>query len=155
MSRRRLSRRGVAIVIAGYIIIMLTIAAGVLFYIYSNRMFGNLVNINPPETMDSLSIETYNWNSLTSLVLNVRNTGTNILTMTTAQWFVGGAIQTQGSGCTGGLSPGMLCTETITPLTGVTPTGGVVYVVKIVLSDGAIFSTSAIAGQVTGETGVP
>jgi len=28
-------------------------------------------------------------------------------------------------------------------------------VIKIVLSDGAIFATSAIAGQVTGQTGVP
>ena len=155
MSRRRFSRRGVAIVVTGYIIIMLTITAGVLFYVYSNRMFGNLLNSNPPETMDSLSIDTYNWNSLTTLVLNVRNTGTDILTMTSVQWFVGGALQTQGSGCTGSLNPGTLCTETITPLTGVTPTAGVVYVVKIVLSDGAMFSISAIAGQVSGQTGVP
>jgi hypothetical protein len=132
---------------------MLTVTAGVLFYVYSNRVLGNLVNVNLPETMDSLRIEAYNWDNLTSLVLNVRNTGTNILTMTTAQWFVAGVMQT-GSGCTGTLNPGRLCTETI-PLSGVTATAGIVYVVKIVLSDGAMFSTSAIAGQVTGQTGVP
>jgi hypothetical protein len=133
---------------------MITITACVLFYVYANRMLGGIVNVNVPETMDSLKIEAYNWNTLGTLVLNVRNTGTNTLTMTTAQWFVAGAMQTNGSGCTGTLNPGILCTETINPLTGVTPTAGIVYVVKIVLSDGAIFATSAIAGQVTGQTGV-
>lgn len=132
---------------------MITIGAGVLFYVYSNRMLGNLVNVNLPETMDSLRIEAYNWNTLGTLVLNVRNTGANILTMTTAQWFVAGIMQNNGSGCSGTLSPGILCTETM-PLSGVTPTAGIMYVVKIVLSDGAIFATSAIAGQVTGQSGV-
>jgi len=154
MGHRKLSSRGVAIVISGFLVIMLTIAAGVLFYAYSNRMLGNLLNVNQPETLDNLRIEAYNWHSTTTLILNVRNVGTNVLTMTTAHWFVAGVMQTGASGstCTGTLSPGVLCTETFNPLAGATPSAGIVYVVKIVLSDGATFATSAIAGQVTGQT---
>jgi hypothetical protein len=153
VARRRLGKRGVALIISGLVLIMITVTAGVLFYVYANRVLGNLLNVNPQETMDNLRIEAYNWDTLGTLVLNVRNTGTNILTMTTAQWFLAGVLQTTASGCTGTLSPGVLCTETIT-VSGVTPAAGIVYVVKVVLSDGAIFATSAIAGQVTGQTGV-
>ena len=151
MVRRKVNGRGVALVISGLLVIMMTITAGVFYYAYSNRMLGNLLNMNQPETMDNLRIEAYNWHTVTTLILNVRNVGTNVLTITTAHWFVGGVMQTGGSGCTGTLSPGILCTQTI-PLTGATPTAGIVYVVKIVLSDGATFATSAIAGQVTGQT---
>jgi len=142
------------------ILLMIVILAGVLFYSYSNKVLAGLVAVNGPVTMDSLRIEAYNWDTLSSLVLNLRNTGSNILTISTAQWFVAGVLQTSctsGSTCScsssSTLSPGLSCSETLT-LSGVTITSGIVYVAKIVLSDGSIFSTSAIAGEVTGQTGV-
>jgi len=135
------------------IVLMVVIVASVLFYTYSTGVLGSLEGANAPVTMDSLRIEAYNWESLNSLVLNVRNTGVNVLTLNTAQWLVAGVLQTTVSGCSVTLAPGVLCAATIT-LSGVTVSSGIVYVVKIVLSDGSIFSTLAIAGQVTGETGV-
>ena len=135
------------------IVLMIVIVGSVLFYSYSEGVLGSLEGANAPVTMDSLRIEAYNWESLNSLVLNVRNTGVNVLTMNTAQWLVAGVVQTAVSGCGVTLAPGVLCAATIT-LSGVTVSSGIVYVVKIVLSDGSIFSTLAIAGQVTGETGV-
>jgi len=134
--------------------IMITVVAGVGFYVYSTKMLGSLEGANAPVTMDNLRIEAYNWHTLTSLVLNVRNTGTNVLNMSLAHWFVGGVMQTTVSGCVSTLSPGVSCAATIT-VSGLTMTAGIVYVVKIVLRDGAVFGTSAIAGQVTGQTGVP
>lgn len=133
---------------------MITVAACVSFYVYSTKLLGSLEGANGPVTMDNLRIEAYNWNTLTSLNVSIRNVGTNILTISTAHWFVGGVMQTAVSGCTTTLSPGIGCTEKIT-ITQMTPAAGIVYVVKIVVSDGAIFSTLAIAGQVTGQTGVP
>jgi len=133
-------------------LITIAVVAGVSFYIYSTKLLGSLEGANAPVTMDNLRIEAYNWQTLTSLMLNVRNTGTDVLTMSSAQWFVGGVMETPPSGCSTSLSPGALCVATIT-VSGFTP--GIVYVVKIVLRDGAIFGTSAIAGQVTGQTGVP
>ena len=133
--------------------IMITVVAGVGFYVYSTKMLGSLEGANGPVTMDNLRIEAYNWHTLTSLVLNVRNTGTNVLNMSLAHWIVGGVMQTTVSGCVSTLSPGVSCAATIT--VSPTVTAGIVYVVKIVLRDGAVFGTSAIAGQVTGQTGVP
>jgi len=153
MVRRRLSGRGVAIIISAFIVIMLTVTAGVMFYVYSNRILGNLLNVNLPETMDNLSIEAYNWNTLSTLNVTVRNIGTNVLTLSTAHWFVAGVMQTT-QGCSVTLNPGISCTAKIT-ITGVTVSAGIMYVVKIVLSDGAVFAASLIAGQVTGQTGIP
>ena len=138
------------------ILIMIAVTAGVLFYVYSTKLLGSLEGANGPVTMDNLRIEAYNWNTpnLLSLSLSVRNVGTNILTISTAQWFVGGIIQTNPYGCPATLSPGIGCTENIN-ISQLTPVSGIVYLVKVVLSDGVIFSASAIAGQVTGQTGVP
>ena len=152
---RKFSSRGVALIISALILIMISVVACVSFYAYSANLFGRLMGANQPETMDNLRIEAYNWDTLTSLVLNVRNVGNDGLTMSSANWFVGGFMYTTVSGsCSTTLSPGTSCAETINIPSG-SVTAGIVYVVKIVLSDGAIFSTSAIAGQVTGQRGVP
>ena len=142
-----------ALVVSAMVVLMIVIVGSVLFYSYSEGVLGSLEGANAPVTMDSLRIEAYNWESLNSLVLNVRNTGVNSLTMNTAQWLIAGVLQTAVSGCGVTLAPGVSCAATIT-LSGVTVSSGIVYVVKIVLSDGSIFSTLAIAGEVTGETGV-
>ena len=148
---RKFGKRGVALIISALMLITISVVACVAFYVYSSRIFGSLNGANAPETMDNLRIEAYNWDTLTSLVLNVRNTGTDVLTMSSANWLVNGVAQTAVSGCSTTLTPGVLCTATIT-VSGFTATAGIVYVVKIVLMDGAIFATSAIAGQVTGQT---
>jgi hypothetical protein len=155
----KFSKRGIALIISALMLITIAVVAGVSFYIYSTKLLGSLEGANVPETMDNLRIEAYNWQALTptdTLVVNVRNTGTDVLTMSSAQWFVGGVMQTTVSlsGCPSSLSPGALCVATIT-VSGMTATAGIVYVVKIVLRDGAIFGASVIAGQVTGQTGVP
>jgi hypothetical protein len=144
------------------LLIAITIAAGVSYYVYSTKLLGSLEGANGPVTMDNLRIEAYNWDSLNSLLLNVRNIGTNVLNFNSADWFVGGVKMSvsvtnpTGGTCTTNtaVSPGTLCLATAT-ISGLTVNSGIVYVVKIVLRDGAIFSISAIAGQVTGQTGVP
>jgi hypothetical protein len=136
------------------IVITTTIVGSVLFYTYSTKLLGSFENINGPVTMDNLRIEAYNWNTLGTLILNVRNIGTNALNIGSADYDVGGVKMTPSqSGCatTTALAPGNLCVATV-PISGLTASSGIVYVVKIVLSDGAIFSISAIAGQVTGQT---
>jgi hypothetical protein len=154
--RKFSSPRGVALIISALMLIAISVTVCISFYVYSTKIMGSLEGANPPETMDNLRIEAYNWNPVTSLVLNVRNTGTDVLTLNTANWLVNGVMQPTGSlsGCPATLTPGTSCAEAINPISG-TVTNGIVYVVKIVLSDGAIFATSAIAGQVTGQTGVP
>jgi len=139
------------------ILLMIVVVCGVFYYSYANKLLGGLIAANPPVTMDNLRIEAYNWQSTSTLVLNIRNVGANILTITNAQWFVAGVLQTpQPSGCMllTTLSPGASFAATVLNISGVTISSGIVYVVKVVLSDGATFSAYAIAGQVTGQTGV-
>jgi hypothetical protein len=148
------SRRGVALIISALILITISVAACISFYVYSTKLLGSLEGANGPVTMDNLRIEAYNWNTLATLNVTVRNIGTNVLTMSTADWVVGGVVQTTVAGCPVTLAPGISCAEKIT-ISGLTASSGIVYVVKVVLRDGAIFATSVIAGQVTGQTGVP
>jgi len=159
---RRLSRRGVELIIASLLLIMITVAACVSFYVYSTKLLGSLEAVNPPATMDNVKIEAYNWNNLTSLILNVRNVGTNVLNFGSAHWFVGGVQMSAtvtnpaGGTCTTitAIAPGTVCVAKLT-ISGLAANPGIVYVAKMVLSDGTAFSTLAIAGQVTGQTGVP
>jgi hypothetical protein len=139
-------------IISGLLLIAVAVTGSVLFYSYSMKLMGGLQG-PAPQMMDNLRIEAYNWNSMTWVNVTVRNTGTNIVPIGTAQWFVAGVLQTTVASCTGSLNPGIACTAKIT-VSGVTVTSGIVYVVKIILSDGAIFAASAIAGQVSGQTGV-
>jgi len=138
------------------LLLMLAVAASATYYVYSTTLLGKLEGANVPVTMDNLRIEAYNWNTqnLASLNVSIRNVGTDILTINTADWYVGGIPQTIVAGCAATLSPGAACTEKIT-LSQLTPSAGIVYVVKVVLRDGAVFYASAIAGQVTGQTGLP
>jgi len=144
------------------LLLMMVVAAGVSYYVYSTNLLGSLEGANGPVTLDNLRIEAYNWASLGSLTLNVRNIGTTVLNLGTADWFVGGVRMSvtitnpTGGTCTTNtaVGPATLCVVTAT-ISGLTVSSGIVYVVKIVLRDSAIFSISAIAGQVTGQTGVP
>ncbi|HXX72294.1 MAG TPA: hypothetical protein VEI80_01255, partial [Candidatus Acidoferrales bacterium] len=81
-------RRGVALIISAMMLLMMVVVAGVLFYSYSNRLLGSALGAPGPVTMDNLTIEAYNWQCSTTcnnLVLNIRNIGTNILTISSAQ----------------------------------------------------------------------
>ena len=157
MINRKLSRRGVSMVISGLLLIAVTVTGCVLYYSYSMKLLGTLLAPSP-QMMDNLRIEAYNWNSpnLSWVNVTLRNIGANVLTISSAQWFVAGVLQANPApvGCGATLNAnGASCTEKIT-LSGVTAASGIVYVIKIVLSDGSIFATSAIAGEVTGQTGV-
>jgi hypothetical protein len=133
-------------------LIMIALTTSVLLYVYSVGVLGNF-ETPAQQNVDNLRIEAYNWHSLTSLTLNVRNIASDVVNIGSADWFVGGIKQATVSGCTGTLAPGASCAEQIT-ISGLTTSAGIVYVVRIVLADGSFFASSATAGQVTGQTGI-
>ena len=142
------------------LLIMTSILAGVVYYCYSTTLLGKYLGVNTPVTTDNLQVEAYNWDALTRLVLNVRNVGTSSLNFATADWFVGGVrmgvsvTNPSGGTCssTSTVSPNTLCIAALT-ISGLTVSSGAVYTARVIFSDGSTFSTSLIAGQVTGETG--
>lgn len=162
---KRFSRRGASVIIAALLLIAIAVAAAVLLYVFSIGLMGSLQGGGGQQVKQQLIMSAYNWNTLNSPVLTIRNVGTAGVTV--GDVFVNGVASTwalsvpagapAGTTC-GGTTPGAVPVQTSCILTvstygagtfgtGTAPTSGVAYPVKIVSIDGGVFSYSAIAGQ--------
>ncbi len=139
------------------LMITITVAAGVLLYVYSSGVVGGLdrTNVAQPYT-ESLTLDYYNWlNPANAPQLTLRNVGSAQITF--ADFFMAGMGNTSdltfGSNCPSPtpyvLAVQSSCTVTFPIPTGLTVTSGVAYAVKIVAKDSSIFSFSCIAGSNT------
>jgi flagellin-like protein len=159
---KRFNNRAVSQVIAALLLIAIAVAAAVLVYVFSIGLLGSLQGGGGQQVKQQLIMEAYNWGTLTTPVLTMRNVGTAGITV--ADVFVNGVAATfdvgnTGTGTTCDTPPGAVpvltsCTITINtygtgtfPGTGNQPASGVAYAIKAVTADGAVFSYSAIAGQ--------
>jgi flagellin-like protein len=153
---KHFNNRAVSAVIATLLLIAIAVAAAIIVYVFSIGLLGGLQTSGGQQVKDQVIMEAYNWNSLTSLIITLRNVGPANAQF--ADWFINGAAVTAptGSCATGvGTSPlvaytlgvGSACTATLTPATSYTTSSGVSYVIKIVTIDGAVFSYSAVAGS--------
>jgi flagellin-like protein len=157
---KRFNNRAVSQVIAALLLIAIAVAAAVLVYVFSIGLLGSLQGGGGQQVKQQLILEAYNWGTLASPILTMRNVGTAGITV--ADVFVNGVLATAtvggaGTGCntpTGNVPVLTSCTISITgygtgtfPGAGNSPTSGVAYPIKIVTSDGGVFSYSAIAGQ--------
>jgi flagellin-like protein len=148
---KRFTNRGISTIIAALLLIAIAIAAGVLLYVFSIGLMGNLQVNGGQQTKDQVILEAYQWTTPTPLILNLRNTGGMTHDLTKANYYVGGvqmaAPTHTGTTCTPtAFSPGMACTATV-PIASLTPTRAVAYVVKIGLADGGMVSYSAVYGN--------
>jgi archaeal type IV pilus assembly protein PilA len=142
-----LRRRGISEVIAAMLLILIAVAASVLLYVYASGLMGRLQGAaqNQPY-LDQISLDYYDWTTLTALKLTLRNVGASKVNLATgsADYFVNGAILTPSTNtCTSLQIPQSTCQVTL-PAIG---TSGIAYNVKIGTKDGAVFSYSCIAGQ--------
>jgi flagellin-like protein len=156
------SRKGISEIIASLLIICITVSAATLFAAYASGLMGK---IQPPAASqpytEQFSAEYYNWNTLSTLTVNLRNTGVATVNLQTADYFVSGIEIATGSvspgTCSSGtwssVAPVVECPLTISGLgttNPVTINSGIAYVLKIVLAtDGATFTFSLIAGSNT------
>lgn len=142
---KKLSKRGVSVIIGALLLIAIAVGAAVLLYVYSIGIMGNMETSGGTQMKDSLIVESYNWNTVSVLVLNVRNVGATVLNMLQADYFVNGVASTFAATCTATLQPQASCIISLT-VPG-TITNGEAYPVKIVVSDGAVFAYSAVCGE--------
>jgi flagellin-like protein len=145
----RFTRRGISVVIAALLLIAIAVAAAVLLYVFSIGLLGSLGSSGGQQTKQQLVLEAYNWNTITSLAVNLRNVGSAAVQIGTTDIFLNGISQSStgpGGSCSGVLTVQQSCTGAFAP-TGFTPQGGVAYVLKLVTPDGAVFSYTVIAGQ--------
>ena len=150
------SRKGVSEIIAALLVISITISAMTLFAVYASGLMGSILKPagQPPYT-EQLSSEYYNWNTLGSLIVDVRNTGVATVNLQTADYYLSGIKLTAPTfSCVSpatstAVTPGGACSLTLS-LTASSYTSGIAYVLKIVLTtDGAMFTFSFIAGSTT------
>ena len=145
---RHFNNRAVSAVIATLLLIAIAVAAAIIVYVFSIGLLGGLQTSGGQQVKQQVIMEAYNWNTLTSLQLTLRNVGPAKITF--ADWFVSGALVTpSGGSCVGtgvALDVGASCTATL-PLGAGSVSAGVAYVLKVVTIDGAVFSYSAIAGS--------
>lgn len=157
------SRKGVSEIIAALLVVTITISAMTLFAVYASGVMGSILKPagQQPYT-EQLSSEYYNWNTLSSLVVDIRNTGVatvNLQTNTgvaTADYYLSGiklttapTISCVAPATPTAITPGGACTLTFT-LTASSYTSGIAYVLKIVfMTDGTMFTFSYVAGSTT------
>ena len=149
---RRMNNRAVSQVIAALLLIAIAVAAAVLLYVFSIGLLGSLASSGGQQTKQQLKLESYNWGTLGTPAMTMRNVGSAGINIAGADWFINGVaeIVTVGSCSTGSTGSSLLpqgsCAVTLTT-TGLTPSSGVAYTIKVVTPDGAVFSYAAIAGQ--------
>ena len=151
------SRKGVSEIIASLLIICITVSAATLFAAYASGLMGK---IQPPAASqpytEQFSVEYYNWITLGSLVVDVRNTGVATVNLATADYFLSGikltsapAFSCVAPATSTAVGPSGVCSLTFTVTAG-SYSSGIAYVLKIVLAtDGATFTYSLIAGSNT------
>jgi len=152
---KRFTNRGISTIIAALLLIAIAIAAGVLLYVFSMGLIGSLQGSGGQQTKDQIIMEAYQWPAGGTLTLNLRNTGATSADLTKADYYVGGVAQAlptyamnsnNPSGCaTTTFGPGCGAAATVT-ISGLTPSSGVAYVIKIGLTDGGVMSYSAVYG---------
>ncbi|HUK49843.1 MAG TPA: archaellin/type IV pilin N-terminal domain-containing protein [Terriglobales bacterium] len=148
---KHFNNRAVSAVIATLLLIAIAVAAAIIVYVFSIGLLGGLQTSGGQQVKQQVIMEAYNWGTLTSLSITLRNVGPAQVTF--ADWFINGASVTAPSGTCSSTNPaytlqvGSSCVATFGTLTAGAYSAGVSYVVKVVSIDGAVFSYSAIAGS--------
>jgi hypothetical protein len=160
-----MGKKGLSEIVAAMILITIVVAASIIIYVYSSGLLGSLQGARPQQGQytNQITLEFYDWTSLNTLKLTLRNTGSG-LAVFAAFYVAGNKVALKGgSTCTtvsattiitasstiSTLKPQYSCTA-ILDLTGLTISPGLAYAVKVVTQDGGVFSYSCIAGHSTG-----
>lgn len=152
----RIGKKGVSEILAATLLITITVSAATIFYLYSSNLFGSLTGAQPQsgQYSNQITLEFYDWTTLTTLNLTVRNVGSGLANI--AAYYVNGIkIVTVAGACTSTatLQPQKSCQVKLTipaALGGQTIVSGVAYSVRVVTNNGGVFSYSCVAGQRTG-----
>jgi hypothetical protein len=144
------ARRAVDPIIATLLLIAIAVASGIIVYVYVNSLAGGLTSGGGAQVADQVSMDAYNYGTLTAPVITVRDVGSGTVSINNI--FFDGQIATiTGSGTPVGCATGTSITATSTcQFTLSTPVGitsGTSHTVKILLTDGGTGVMTIIAGR--------
>ena len=162
---RAAARNGVSPIIATLLLIAIAVAAGIVVYVFTNSITGNLTQSGGQQVSEQLSMDAYNFPSAgTTPVLVLRNIGSSSVIINQI-YFDGNLCQTTGLVCTGGgtnpaVTNGGGCTSASalpttcaagqyvqTTLTVTAQTVGTSHIIRVVTSSGGSFTFSVVVGR--------
>jgi len=135
----RVSKKAVSPVIATLLMIAVAVAASVIVYVWSAGLLGTLMGGGGSQVKEQLIMEAYDWTTLGTLKLYLRNVGSAASNVTAV--YVGGS---PGTITSTSLNPGESKTLDVTTTAG---SSGVAVTVKVVTRTGAVFSFACIGGK--------
>src|SRR5467141_4060756 len=93
------ARRAVDPIIATLLLIAISVAAGILVYVYVNSLSGGLTASGGQQISEQASMDSFNFNTLAAPVINIRDTGGSSTTLN-AVYFDGQPCQAGNALCT-------------------------------------------------------
>lgn len=152
-------RSAVSPIIATLLLIAIAVAAGIIVYVFTSSITGNLTQSGGQQVSDQVSMDAYSFGTLTNPVFVLRNVGGSSVTITSV-YFDGNLCQASGVTCTaaptfttggtGQCAAGPVCATgeyVSTSLTVSSQTSGTSHLIRVVTSDGGTFTFSMIAGR--------
>jgi hypothetical protein len=155
------ARRAVDPIIATLLLIAISVAAGILVYVYVNSLSGGLTASGGQQISEQASMDSFNFNTLTAPVINIRDTGGSSTTLN-AVYFDGqpcqggnavctatAFVEPATNGCTGVALP-VTCTTgqyVAMTLTTAAQTAGTSHTVKVISITGGTYVFSVVAGR--------
>jgi len=155
------ARSAVSPIIATLLLIAIAVAAGIIVYVFTSSITGNLTQGGGTQVSEQISMDAYTYPSaVTTPVMVLRNVGGGSVTLSQI-FFDGNLCQASGATCTAAptLTTGPGCTATTLPstcgvgiytavtLTTTAQTAGTSHLLRVVTSDGGTFTFSIIAGR--------
>ena len=139
-------RHAVSPIIATLLLIAIAVASGIIVYIFTGSLAGNLTKNGGNQVTEQISMDAYNYQTINSgVTLYLRNTGTASVTLNS--FYLDGATVTVTGSCTS--SPVAVQATCILTVTGAatSETAGSSHQVKAVSTDGGNFIFNVVAGQ--------
>ena len=144
-------KKGVSPVIAVLLMIAITVAIGILVYVWVSGLAGSMTSGGGTQVAEQLELIAYDFHDTNTLILYVKNTGGIAVTIDRIYFGTSGgtftvttSFTTSGDFTDSTLNPGGVGSITIS--TG-GATAGAAYIVKVVTESGAVFSWTVVAGR--------
>jgi flagellin-like protein len=145
------ARKAVDPIIATLLLIAIAVAAGIIVYVYVNSLAGGLTSGGGSQVSDQISMDAYNFGTLTAPVITIRDVGSGSISISNI--FLDGQVATltgtgTPAGCATGTSiaPTSTCQFTLnTSALGIT--SGTSHTLKILTTDGGTAVMTIIAGR--------
>jgi flagellin-like protein len=137
----KVRRKALSPVIATLLMVAIAVAAAIITYVWAMGLLGGLMGTGGTQTKEQLILEAYDWKTLTSLSLTIRNVGSTEVSIA--------AIYLEGASLNP-VSTAVSIANTVTYSglsVGITYTSGASYTLKIVTATGGTFTFSIVAGK--------